>query len=303
MRSSLLPSAVIVLALGGASAHAQQDFTGARSLGMGGAHRAVVTGNDAVYLNPAGMSLTRKYGIEVGYLADLGRETHVFPALSIVDSVTASVAAGIAYTYVTGKVRLAGVPGKVDRTGHVGHFALSGRLSRQVTLGMGAKYMDVSYGGRTAVNAVTAEVGLHYQVSPHLSLAVAGYGLTNSGSAEAPVAMAVAFAAGPSPKLQFAVDWVIDFTSRRYLESLPAPREGSVEHQVRAGIEALLGQYLGLRAGYFYDRVTRPAPDHGLAAGVGIFAPRSRFGLNVVFEQRFGDTSERQIVAAFQLFL
>jgi hypothetical protein len=300
----------LALALAGAllesGAWAQEEFTGSRSLGMAGAHRAIVTGNDAVYLNPAGMPLTRKYALEGGYLFDPGTDTHI-ANVSVVDSVTSRLAAGVSYSYVNGRRAIASPDGglvKVDRTGHLAHLALAAPLGREVTFGLGAKYLDVSYQGRAAANAVTVDAGIHYRFSQMFSAALVGYGLTNSGSAEAPLAMAVGLAFGPSAKLSFALDWVIDFTTRKYLEEIPqASRQRSVAHEVHLGLEWMPAPYLALRAGYFHDRVTRLDPDNAFTFGIGFFSPKSRFGFNAAYAQRFRNTDERQVIAALQLFL
>jgi hypothetical protein len=193
----------------------------------------------------------------------------------------------------------------VDRTGHVAHLAISLPIARNVLFGVGGKYMDLSYGGRTAVNAVTVDAGVYYRASPIVALSLVGYGLTNTGSAESPLAMAVGVAVGPPQTFTFAVDWGIDFTSRKYLEDLAIafPRERAVAHQIRAGLEWLPARFLAVRAGYFHDRVTRVDPDNGLGVGLGFFSAKSRIGFNIAYEQRFNNTDERLLVFALQLFL
>jgi hypothetical protein len=308
MTTSIRLTAVVsglLCTLAGSFAWAQEDYTGSRSLGMAGAHRAIVTGNDAVFLNPAGMPLTRKYSLEGGYLFNPGLETHI-ANVSVVDSVTSRLAAGVSYGYVNGRRTIAsaeGITSKVERSGHLARLALAAPLGREVSFGVGAKYLDISYQGRIAANAVTVDAGIHYRISQMFSAALVGYGLTNSGSAEAPMAMAVALAFGPSTKFNFAVDWVIDFTTRKYLEELPAPRERSVAHEIHVGLEWMPAPFLAIRAGYFHDRVTRPDPDNAFTFGIGIFSTKNRFGFNAGYTQRFRDTSERQIIAALQVFL
>jgi hypothetical protein len=312
MRALSLSGIFLSLALLAAPprARAQEDYTGSRSRGMGGAHRAIVTGNDAIFLNPAGMSLLRRYSIEPGYLFNAERETHV-ASISIVDSITASVAAGLSYSYVNGLrtvyvPSLTGdaVPQRVDRTGNIIHLALSVPMGRNLTVGIGGKYMNLSYGGRSAVNAVTVDVGLLYRVSPMVALSLSGYGLTNTGSAEAPLAMAVGFAVGPPTKFQFALDWVIDFTTSKYLEDLPpSQRARATRHEIHSGIEWQVFQGFALRAGYFHDRVTRVSPDNAFTFGLGYFSAKARVGVNAVFEQRFLNTDDRQLLIALNLLL
>lgn len=305
----LVLALAVGLAVSASPAHAQEEWTGLRSMGMGGAHRAVVTGNDAIFLNPAGMSLSKKYAIEGGYLYDFGRETHA-PGVSVVDSVTSPVAGGVGYSYVSGKRLIlttdengAPVQRKVDRSGNVVHLGFSTPFGRSAALGVSAKYMDLSYGGRSAINSVTVDAGFVMRPSPTIAFSVTGYGLTNTGSAEAPLSMGVGLAIGPPSTFQLAIDWVMDFTSAKYNELLAAPRNSETRHHIAVGFEWLIAQAFSIRGGYFHDRVTRPAPDNAVTFGLGYFSLKSKFGIQVAFQQRFLDTQERLIVAGIQFFM
>src|SRR5467141_4903763 len=68
-----------------------------RATSMGGAHAAIATGNDALVVNPAGLSQVRRYHFEVDGLYD-----SKFPAqailASLVDSATAPVASGLLWS-------------------------------------------------------------------------------------------------------------------------------------------------------------------------------------------------------------
>jgi len=292
------------------SAHAQEELTGVRSMGMGGANRAIVTGNDAIYLNPAGMSQGKKYSLEGNYQYDIGRETHA-PGASIVDSVTSAMAAGVAYGYVSGKktLRTNALDGSVlsnvvDRSGNIVHLGISMPLGKNTSIGVAGKYMDISYGGRSAINAIGVDAGLLYRVSPMIALAVTGYGLTNTGSAEAPRALGFGVAVGPPATFQLAVDWVVDFTSAQYNESFaPSQRVAGTKHQVFAGMELIFAKSFSLRAGYFHDRATRLEPDNAFTVGFGYFSMKNRLGIQVAFQQRFLNTEERTLVGGFILYI
>ena len=304
----LAASAVLLGGTGGAQA--QEELTGVRSMGMGGANRAIVTGNDAVYLNPAGMSLNKKYSLEGSYQYDFGSETHG-PGASIVDSVTSPVAAGVAYGYVNGKktLRTTAIDGTpltnvVERTGNIVHLAISAPLGRSASVGAAAKYMDISYGGRSAINSIGVDAGLVYKVSPTVSFALTGYGLTNTGSAEQPLAMGVVLALGPPGTFQLAADWVIDFSTAKYNESIaPDKRVSATRHQIFTGFEWTIAKAFTIRAGYFHDRATRLAPDNAVTFGLGYFSLKNRLGFQVAFQQRFLNTDERIIIAGIQLFI
>src|SRR5215471_18133254 len=80
-------------------ARAQFDFVGVRAMGMGEAQRASPTGAEALMLNPAGMSLVKQYVIEGMYgvrIESVGHHANV----SVVDSITARVAAGLFYSFI-----------------------------------------------------------------------------------------------------------------------------------------------------------------------------------------------------------
>src|SRR3954464_11701665 len=66
----------------------------ARASGMGGAHSAIATSNDALTVNPAGLAQAKRYHVEVDGVFDAR-----FPAqgviASIVDSASTPVGSGI----------------------------------------------------------------------------------------------------------------------------------------------------------------------------------------------------------------
>src|SRR5262249_18310800 len=133
MRGPRYVIAAMLIALVGVSrvAGAQADLPGVRALGMGEAMRATATGAEGPLLNPAGMSLVRQYVIEAMYgfrVETLGHQVH----LSVVDSITARVAAGLYYSFIyeTPKLGFKWAGGQVDsttitRTGHAVGLSLS----------------------------------------------------------------------------------------------------------------------------------------------------------------------------------
>ena len=68
-----------------------------RATSMGGAHAAIATGNDALTVNPAGLSQVRRYHFEIDGLYDSG-----FPAqavmVSLVDAISGPVASGLLWS-------------------------------------------------------------------------------------------------------------------------------------------------------------------------------------------------------------
>jgi hypothetical protein len=66
------------------------------SAGMGGAFGSIADDNGAIIINPAGISATKRYGAEVGYL-NTNPYTGSRIDLSVVDSVTSPAGAGFGY--------------------------------------------------------------------------------------------------------------------------------------------------------------------------------------------------------------
>src|SRR5947209_3780675 len=90
---------IVSLIAAAATARAQSDFVGARAMGMGEAQRATASGASGPLINPAGMSLARQYVIEGMYgvkIETVGHHANV----SVVDSITARVAAGLFYSFI-----------------------------------------------------------------------------------------------------------------------------------------------------------------------------------------------------------
>src|SRR6185295_3871029 len=137
MRRLLLAATLFALTAPARRASAQADFVGVRALGMGEALRANATGAAGPLLNPAAMSLAKQYVIEGMYgirIEDVGHHAHV----SVVDSVTARVAAGLFYNfiYANPKVGFNWAGGRVEsasltRTGHTAGLSLSMALGEK----------------------------------------------------------------------------------------------------------------------------------------------------------------------------
>src|SRR5262245_38575574 len=120
--------AATIVAFSGSTAWAQEDYVGARAIGMGTAGRASPIGTEAIYLNPAGMGVFKRYAVDGAFLYNQARETSI-GNVSIIDAVTSSVAAGLSYTYVNGtrEIQVPSLTGPstqqhVDRTGNIAHM-------------------------------------------------------------------------------------------------------------------------------------------------------------------------------------
>lgn len=226
------------------------DFIGTRPLGMGGAHRAIVTGNDSIFLNPAGMSLFKRYAFEVQYLvrpewvADGSGAEHIFNA-SVVDNQLAPFATGLAYTRIE----------RGDsKKGNRYDLAFSYDLTQNLMIGTTVKYLNFdSNGKKNAIDAVTVDVGLLMRFDFGLHLGVVGYNLTNTADyLEHPVSMAAAVMYSPFRALEISFDWFINF--QKPADPLEPVGEKQTAYSYHFGVEYLLFGQLLVRAGYMIDQ-------------------------------------------------
>ena len=72
------------------------EYVGLHSQGMGGAHRGLGTSNDTLFVNPAGMSMTKRYTIE-GSVSNNRKEDRTSWTVSAVDSKSGPVAGGLGW--------------------------------------------------------------------------------------------------------------------------------------------------------------------------------------------------------------
>jgi opacity protein-like surface antigen len=249
------------------------DFMGTRPLGMGGAHRAIVTGNDSIVLNPAGMSLFRRYSFEAQYLLTPdfdgnGQEEHVFHA-SVIDNQLAAFATGLAYTRVQRGD---------NKKGNRYDMAFSLPLSQNLLIGTDIKYINFDRDTKEDVtDAVTIDLGLLVRTDFGLNLGVVGYNLTNTADyLDHPVSMAAALMYSPFRTLEIAFDWFINF-QRPKNPSDPVNSDKVTGYSYHFGIEYLLMSQFTLRAGYAFDQAQPGEDDHLWSVGVGYVTQRFAF--------------------------
>ena len=270
----------------------QEDAVGPRALGMGLAHRAVVTGNEAIFFNPAGMSISKKYSVETIYHFNLGTDTHVF-GVSVVDSKSAAYALGFSYSYISSHPYVErGAQEQIERKGHVVHLALSYPIMKNLSAGLGAKYMTIDHNGRSAVKAVTLDFGLLYYITREFSVAAVGYGLTNAASIEAPIAMALAASYGSDGFYRLALDWVLDFTTVK----------GKYKSQIHIGGEYVIKKMVPFRLGFTFDTVRDEESFH---IGLGFIYKKGRtaVNINVGYQQSVKSPDNRNFQFSIKMFL
>lgn len=279
-----------------------QDFVGARAMGLGEAYRAIATGNDALYFNPAGLPLLKRYSIEGNYLLSLEDERHVGD-FTIVDSKTNPLAVGLAYTFLGAELT------KRQTIGHTATLGMAYPIfDRLFSAGVGLKYKNVSDAiAGNYLNALTADVGVLSNIPGGISLAAVGYNLIPIRTAQSSfVPVSAAFAAaldlgplsalifggspgfgpqqtaagvpletgwgnlrGPLDGLTLSFDWLLNFETLQGTKS-----------RLSGGAEWLIAELVPVRLGYVWNEAT---DDHRISVGLGVVVPY--FGLDVAYQQ------------------
>jgi hypothetical protein len=276
---------------------AADDFLGARPLGMAGAHRAIVTSNDAIMLNPAGMSLFRHYSLELQYLlspqmgSPEGPDQHV-AHISVVDNQIQYFATGLAYTRVQRGD---------EKTGNRYDLAFSVPVTEGLFVGADIKYLDFERSPRADLSAVSVDAGLLLQTAVGLNFGVVGYNLTNTGDyLEHPISMAAAVMYSPFRTLELSFDWTVNFQKPR------DPQQPIKDHQkgygYAFGIEYLLLGMFTLRAGYLLDDFTPGDRRQYWSVGAGYVT--TVFAFDFGYRGSIKDTSyDNQFGFGIRLFL
>jgi hypothetical protein len=311
---------LVLLAVAGA-AHAQADFVGVRALGMGEARRAIATGAEGVLLNPSGMSLIRGYTIEAIYgfrVEDLGHTAHV----SIVDSITSRVAAGLFYTYIHTNPRLGfnwagGVveSAQLTRQGHATGLALSLPLGDKIILGAAVKYLHFDTTAPLpegtvpkeltldTINGVTFDVALLLRLGERFRATVIGQNLWDHGSRETPLTLGIGLAVFPIPALAITFDTAVNFTGFREYKGLD-PMTGAVRTDFKAaarlgpGLEYTIAGKVPIRAGVVYDS---GFPATYITAGLGFVS--TQVAVDLGYRGKVAGGIENSLALSLRIFI
>jgi len=168
--------------LSASSAYAYQ-FEGTQTMALGGSGRALVTGNDAINLNPAGLAWAELYSLEASARDDL-RGSDTWFNTSIMDSQAGPIAGGVSYTYID---RLA-EDGTKTQLGHQLDFALATKLTSSMSLGVTARYLNGDESTEdSGYQLFTIDAGYQLRLSQGLSLGLVVYNVTDTGRSTAPL--------------------------------------------------------------------------------------------------------------------
>jgi hypothetical protein len=312
--------ALVLLLLASRPAAGFDEMEGARSLGMGGALRAAAASEAGIYMNPAGLPLTKAYSVQA--LFDFRpQDTSTAVGVAITDSVTnkAGVSAGLYYTFLNAEPKLTLDPtvGSITytRRGHEAGLSLAYPLAERFILGVTNKYVYLNStdelgsipGARS--RGYTLDVGLVLRLSDAINFGAVGQNVVPMKTWETPPTLGLGLALAALQALVLDVDVVIrwlDYRDDQKMRTLVG---------VKAGGEYFVGSKFPVRLGYSWD-----VPSRSLAvrvdqdgnpsskgesffhAGLGFMT--TQFGFEAAVRQQLSGTDKETLLGfALKLFV
>jgi len=283
-----LAVAAAALALWGAVPAAAQelppaglfDLVGVRALATSAA-TAGTSGTEAIFVNPGAI------GVRTGYVAEtLGvneqrgsSTTGRYLGAIVVDGVSSPVATAFAYFSSL----------KGDSRGQVIILGFSGPIADRIHLGAQGRYLKLSSPepvGHT--DAITVDAGLSWDVSSYVTLGVAGFNLVPTNHPETlPQSMAAGLAVGSDTSVRVLLDWKGYF--------MP---EGRLANRYAAGVGALVGGALALRAGWMRDELFSTS---WWSAGIGLVAGDG-FSIDAGYKQSIYTSDAREMALSLRYY-
>jgi hypothetical protein len=286
----------------GLPAAAAQDLTGSRSIGMGGTLRAAPSGETAILLNPAGLTLARSYIIN-GTYQYRGSDSASLLNVSVMDSVTKRLAAGLYYSFVHASPSrtLAQKSGKtftLEETinTHEAGLALAYPLAKMLHLGITGKYayVDVEQPEKTPTEAVddgddgfTMDFGLILTLIPQLNLAATFQNAIpiDHVTYSRQLGLGASYTFGTFLLAEF--DTVLDFD-----------RAEVVKPSFHGGLEVFLGGSYAIRGGAQHDTVREATYVTG---GLGYVS--RKVGLDFGLRQMVDGGAETLLAFSIKLYI
>jgi hypothetical protein len=179
------------------------SFPGTRPLGMGGAMRAIATGDAGAMLNPSGISLMRSYSLEGGYQYGKTPDSHDM-RISAVDSTSGFNLGGALYYAYHRDSPSSGV----SQSGHLAGGSLSFPFLDKVSLGANVKYLHFRDTADSTHSGLTIDAGITLRPLSQLSIGAVGYNLLEVATAWMPLGVGGGLAFLPLPQLLFTFDMV-----------------------------------------------------------------------------------------------
>jgi hypothetical protein len=256
------------------------DLVGVRALATS-AGTAGTSGTEALFTNPGAM------GVRTGYVAETlglnerrGSETTArYLGALVVDGVSAPVATSVGF--------LKSMAG--DTRGSIFYLGFSGPLADSLHIGAQGRYLKLTAPAPAEnFNAVTADAGLSWDASSYVTLGVAGFNLIPTGhDAALPLTVGAGLAVGSDTSIRVLLDW------KRYF--LPNNQDAD---RFAAGVGALLGGAVALRAGWMHDGLLSTS---WWSAGAGLVAGDG-FAIDAGYKQSIDVSSAREMALSLRYY-
>lgn len=254
-----------------------QDIMAARNYGMAGAYRALGYGAETITGNPAGLSVYKRYTLELSGAYDF-QNIWGYAGLSIADSVTNEIAAGVTYQMAsTGS-------GDDRRLVYLTTAASAYPLSQSFHIGVSMRHQVIS-GGPDPGNSVTMAAGLIFRPFDELCFSLSGHNLIGVWNEDVPRYFSFAISSLIGGQLTPTVELRADFNQ---------PQNARLAFS--GGIEWLAADTFPLRFGYSYDQIT--ATQH-LGFGLGYFDQGS--GVDLAYRHELGGTEGKMLALTIKI--
>ena len=244
-----------------------------RATAMGGAHAAIATGNDALTVNPAGISQQRRYHIEVDGLYD----SH-FPAQALIVSIADTTSSTVGTGFLFSRWGSGQPEGRGE--GWYGAFAYSYAVGGKYLIGGETKYYRFATPDGL-VRQFAQDVGILVR-SGGFSYAAVVQNISTSAVPAFPLTTTAAIAWGSDTSWHLAIDYRADLSDTN-----------NVKHRGSGGLELLVGDSIALRGGATWDATN----DRWWASG-GIGLLTEKGGAQFVIRRRLNGAGFDQFFEA-----
>ena len=220
------------------------ELESAKALRMGGAFRAAsFLDASSVDLNPAAMSVVKKFDFEAGWIRDPDTRDYGLE-LMMADSLTNATSTGFDFEYRSGPRDANGKAAFQSQRYLV--TAGSPIVPDQMWIGVSTKYVDVSYDGGPTTKVVTGDLSLEYKPVQYVVLAATMDNLVNGNQPEAPRSVTGGLAVLPAKWLLAEGDFVADLASTN-----------TTKTTWMAGLQWTPAQSFALRGGWNQSQLTK----------------------------------------------
>lgn len=259
----------------------------ARGIALGTGSRASAVSTSALAYNPAALVLGKLYHIE-GVVDYNSAWSGVALGAAVVDSSTSRVGAGVAFRgFLSGDTGVAGIDGRAG---------LAFPLSDQVSIGVGGRYLNLTYDNKTPagretelelVNGFTMDASLRVAPIPSLQIEAMAVNFIDLDSAYAPVMLGGSIAYTAASIVTIGFDTLFDISTF-----------DSTGVLLGGGVELLAANIVPLRIGYAYDTIRDL---HTLSGGVG-YTDRS-VGFDLSIQQLLSREKDTRVMGAFRYYV